>query len=156
MKQYIPLIALGLAAFYMYRASDLIKVAGEVQSNSPNVSNGNKPTEPRAAAAPVTTKSNEPAFKSLIRCLSDVDDILDRITGPASFATAKPKILDRMRQQAALAKANPNQGMSQLSKAASKEFSKAVNRHTESMIRANSVAPGVTTFFENEVAAIMK
>ena len=155
MNKYIPLIALSVAAFYMYRASDLIKVAAEVQAPDTNVGNGNKPTEQKVARAPSATKSNEPAYKSVVRCLGDLDDILDGITSPASFAAAKPKLLNRVRQQAALAAEHPNQGMTQLSKAAAKEMSKAANRHTESMIRANNIAPGVAAFFEKEVAAVL-
>ena len=44
----------------------------------------------------------------------------------------------------------------QLSRAAAKEMQAAINRHTESLIRATDVVPSVRELFEKEIAAIMK
>ena len=86
---------------------------------------------PAAAQAQGGQVPNEPVHKSVIRCLSDMDDLLDTIHDPASFALVKPRLLSRAREQKALASANPNQGMSQLSRSAAQEMQKAVNRHTK-------------------------
>jgi hypothetical protein len=156
MKKFLPLIGLMVAGVFMYRAADQMTVVSNAQSSDGNtVNTAPKPAEQRAATTKASNSKNEPAYKSVIRCLSDLDDILDGITGLDSFTAAKPKLLAHVRQQAALAAEAGNQGMQQMSKAASKEMKKAVNRHTESLIRANNVAPGVAAFFEKEVAAIL-
>jgi hypothetical protein len=159
MKKYIPLIAIGMAAFYMYRASNLIALA---PGSGPTVAydggagnNARSTVQPQAKTARATSSSDEPAYKSVVRCLTDLDDILDSITGPASFAAAKPKLLNRMRQQVALVAEHGNQGMQQMGKTAQKEMAKASNRHTESLMRADKVAPGVVKFFEKEMAAVL-
>jgi hypothetical protein len=61
-----------------------------------------------------------------------------------------------VRQHAAQAAEHPNPGMAPLSRPAAQELQKAVNRHTEAVVRANQVAPGVMGFFEKEVAALLR
>jgi hypothetical protein len=161
MNKYIPLLGLALAAFYMFRVSnELSKTADAIAPGANDVAIANKPDAPpapapKAAPARADSVRDEPAYKSVIRCLNDVDDILDTITNQATFAAAKPKLLNRVRQQAALAAQHSNQGMTQMSRAASKEMQKAVNRHTASVMRADSAVRGVVAFFEKDVAAAM-
>jgi len=93
--------------------------------------------------------------RSVIRCLGDLDDLLDTVHDPASFEAVKPKLLDRMRQQTALAVAHPGQGMVGMSRSAALATQKAMDRHTEAVVRANEVAPAVTDFFTNDVAAVL-
>jgi len=110
-----------------------------------------KPDAPR----PVAARPDEPVYKSVVRCLSDMDDLLDTVHDAATFAAVKPKLLDRARKQAALAAAHPDQGMTRLGKAAALEMQKAMNRHTESLARAIDAAPGVREFFAKDIAAIL-
>jgi hypothetical protein len=117
---------------------------------------GIKPSD----APPKTTpsgsqRSNEPAYKVLIRCLSDLDDVLDTIHDPATFAAAKPRILGRVRDHVAQVSALANPGMGRLSRSAAKEMQTAMNRHAKSLMEANQSVPGVTAFFDHEVAALL-
>lgn len=165
MNKYAPLIGLSLAGLYLFQASSSLSVSPTAPPPpaSADFSEVGRqftaPTkaipEPRPAPARGGSGRGEPAYKSMVRCLNDLDDLLDTIKGPGSFAAVKPKLLDRVRQQAALAAEHPNQGGSQLSRAASLEVQKATNRHTKALIRANTVAPGVTDFFAKEVAAVL-
>lgn len=108
-----------------------------------------KPTEAGVRAA-------EPVHKSLVRCLNDLDDLLDTIHDEASFAFAKPKLLSRAREQAAQAAMHPNAGMTQLGRAAAYEIQQASNRHMKSLTRAIEAVPAVRDFFEKEMGAILK
>jgi hypothetical protein len=119
-----------------------------------------KREEPTAEATPRWSSNNdrsdEPAYKLLIRCLNDVDNLLDTVKDPASFEAVKPRILRRVRQHKEVGQSHPEQGMTQLSKSAAAEFEKAIKRHAASVIRAESVAPAVTDFFKNEVRPVME
>jgi hypothetical protein len=97
---------------------------------------------------------DEPDYKALIRCLHDVDDLLDAIVTPEVFATVRPLILKRVREHVAQVSEH-SQGMGKLSRAASQELQQAMNRHAASLMRANQVAPGVSKFFETQVAAVL-
>ena len=63
-------------------------------------------------------RSSEPVHKVLIRCLGDLDDLLDTVHDPASFAAVKPKILSRMRRT------EQNSDMEKTGKVWRKEFGK--------------------------------
>ena len=110
---------------------------------------------PPMAPAHVNERALEPAYKSVIRCLSDMDDLLDTVHDAASFAAVKPQLLNRARRQAEQASKYPNQGMTKLSRSASLELQKAADRHTEVLARAIQVAPAVREFFARDIAAIM-
>ncbi len=88
------------------------------------------PAASRAEPAHESQHAIEPAYKAVIHCLSDMDDLLDTVHDPASFAVVKPQLLSRAKQHAAQASEYPNQGMTQLSRSAAMEMQKAANRHT--------------------------
>jgi len=167
MYKVIPaVIGLSVAAFFvgyssmqMDRASNILKY-GSAEPPGWARETMKKREEPTADATPRWSSNNdrtdEPAYKLLIRCLNDVDNLLDTVKDAASFEAVKPRILRRMRQHKEIGKSHPEQGMTQLSKTAAKEFEKAINRHAVSLIRADSVAPGVQDFFKKEVAPIME
>jgi len=167
MYKVIPaVLGLGVATFFvgyssmqMDRASNILKY-GSAEPPGWARETLKKREQPTADATPQWSSNNdraaEPAFKILIRFLGEVDDLLDTVKDPASFEAVKPRILRRVRQHKELAKQHPDQGMRQLNKAESKEFEKAVTRHAASALRADSVAPGVTDFFKNEVGPIME
>jgi hypothetical protein len=148
MQKFIPLISFGVAAIFVsYSAMQFSHVSGNITAK--------EVAAPPPQPAQPSRHPNEPVHRMLIRCLTDVDDLLDTIRNPASFAAAKPKILNRMRQHVAQAGVQPNQGMARLSKTAAQEMQKAMNRHTEALIRANEAAPGVVEFFQKDVAAVL-
>jgi hypothetical protein len=97
---------------------------------------------------------SEPTYKTLIRCLSDLDDMLDSIVNPATFVTVRPLLLKRVRQHVADV-SDRSQGMAKLSPAASQEMQQAMNRHAASLTRAIKVAPGVEEFFSHQIAAVL-
>jgi hypothetical protein len=163
MNKVAPLVGFAVAAFFCFRAASQfpdpladspksLLATPPVVGNPPETQSDSSPATPRQATA---QRPYEPAHKVLIRCLSDVDDLLDTIRDPASFAAVKPKLLSRVRQHVAQASEHPNPGMARLSRAAAQEMQKAMNRHTESLIRADRVAPGVRAFFEKDIAAIL-
>jgi len=159
MNKIVPLIGLLVATVFAGRAavqfSDLpiTKPATAGPDGSDPVGTRTK-TSPGPAATRGDRNRNEPVYKALIRCLNDLDDLLDSIVNPATFVTVRPLLLSRVRQHVAEASEN-QQGMAKLSRAASQELQQAMNRHAESLTRANKVAPGVTRFFEHEMAAIL-
>jgi hypothetical protein len=114
------------------------------------------PAPPPAPAAQGVRRPNEPAYKAVIRCLGDLDDLLDTVRGPASFAAVKPALLRRARQHAAQASDYPDQGLARLGRAAAREMQQAMNRHTESLARAIQVAPEVRDFFAKDIAAVLR
>jgi hypothetical protein len=149
-----PLVAFGVAAvFVSYSAMQFAHVSSVITETKEVAPPTVPPTLP--LAPPLTARSNESGQKMLIRCLSDIDDLLDTIQNPAGFEAVKPKILDRMRRHVAQASASGNQGMKKLSKAEAKEMEKATNRHMASLSRADQVAPGIVAFFQKEVGAIL-
>jgi hypothetical protein len=156
MQKAIPLVGVLVATFFVGSAA--IQFSGPVSAINPKKSlnstilGGGADQRSERPSAP---RSAEPVHMSLIRCLTDLDDLLDTIRDPASFAAVKPKLLARAREQADYAAANPGQGMSRLSKSAAKELQTAVNRHAASLERAMRVAPGVQPFMEKEMAAIL-
>jgi hypothetical protein len=153
MQRFIPVVGLLVASYYIGTAGvQTSKTASVITAPSPGDPAAESPSSKKSAAS---QRPDEPVHKSLIRFLTDTDDLLDTIHDPASFAAVKPKLLRRAREQADLAAQHPNQGMSQLSKSAAKELQTAINRHSESLERAIRVAPGVQPFFEKELAAIL-
>src|SRR5947209_3869914 len=164
MLKISPLAYFGVATIFVsYTAFQFSKVSATLtdrQAAVPAVAGDPQPdqTDPPPEPPRPAQKGKRPEFsvhKALIRCLSDLHDLLDTVHDPASFNAIKPKLLNRMHQQVALVAAHPDQGMVKMSKAAALEMQKAVNRHTEAMIRANEVAPGVSDFFAKDVAAII-
>jgi hypothetical protein len=149
---------MGYSAMQMNKAAKAIKMCDEPGEwvGTPTTSTEQRSGPPAdARISRRDPRDYEPAYKLLIRCLGDIDDLLDTVKDPAGFAMVKPMILSRVRQHVAEGKNHPDQGMTQLSKAAAKEFQEAVNRHTVSMIRANEKATGVAKFFEKEVAPLV-
>jgi hypothetical protein len=148
----------GNAAYQMNGAASAINsydaVAAAVQG--PADTPAEKPAEPRPDPnARVIERPAEPVYKSLIQCLGDLDDLLDTIHDPATFAAARPRLLARAREQADYAKAYPGGGMARLSRSAAKELQIAMNRHAGSLERAYRAVPAVKPFFENELAKIL-
>jgi hypothetical protein len=158
MPKSATLISLAVATvFVSYSAMQFSGVSTALtqkQAASPPVMRPNT-TAKAETPRPVAARPDEPVYKSVIRCLSDMDDLLDTVHNAASFAAIKPKLLDRARQQAALAAAHSDQGMTRMGKAAALEMQKAMNRHTESLARAIEAAPGVREFFAKDIAAIL-
>jgi hypothetical protein len=158
MNKFAPLIGVGVASVFLGRAalqlSDLpiTSTAPAPAVGGPDNSHDGRPKV--SSEARTDNSRAEPAYKALIRCLGDLDDLLDSVVNPATFATVKPLLLGRVRQHVSHAADHPG-GMTKLSKAAAQEMQQAMNRHTASMLRANKVAPGVTSFFEHDVAAIL-
>ena len=165
MYKLVPFVGLFVAACFVgFSAMQMNRTANVLQCGSPGPpgrarESQKKRPEPTADATPRWSRNNdrtdEPLHKVLIRVLTDLDDLLDTIHDPASFVAAKPKLLNRVRQHAELAKAHQNEGMTQFSKSAAKELEKAMNRHAESLLRADQAAPGVVKFFEKEVGPIL-
>jgi hypothetical protein len=153
MNKIAPVIGIVVATIFAGRAamqfSDLPITGSAVTGRGDGETGPKSSPEPRADSS-----RNEPAYKAVIRCLSDLDDLLDSIVNPATFAMVKPLLLSRVRHHVSHASDHP-QGMAKLSRAASQEMQQAMNRHTESLMRANKVAPGVTSFFEHEVASLL-
>jgi hypothetical protein len=163
MNRVAPLVVFAAATFYAGQAAFQLSgspacfpksplVTPDEVGNPPETLADSSPEAPRHVTAQCPC---EPAYKVLIRCLSDVDDLLDTIHDPASFAAVKPKILSRFRQHMAEGKEHPNAALRGLSRAASQELAKATNRHTGSVTRAIGVAPEVRRLFEKDVAAIL-
>jgi len=153
MQKVLPFIGIMVATFFTFRAAN----------NLPNPLSSQPASPPKTSPAtlPVATSqgsqsANEPVHKAVIHCLSDMDDLLDTIQDPASFAAVKPQLLSRAQQQRDQASAYPNQGMTRLSRADKQEMQKAVNRHTQALARAIQVAPAVRGFFEKDIAAILQ
>lgn len=155
-RMFIPLIAFGLGAFYA--------VSAAVQMQRPVAAI----TKPEAANAKVvetaeegdaqpehTSRPTEPVHKSLIRMLNDLDDILDTIHDRSSFEAAKPRLLNRAREQAAMARQHRNAGMTAMSPFAQQELQPAITRHAKSLSRAVGVVPGVNKFFNDELGRIL-
>lgn len=157
MNKFVPLIGMAVATAFVGRAalqfSDL-----PITNPAATAGDNSVETRPKASAdAPTGRADNsrsEPAYKAVIRCLSDLDDLLDSIVNPATFVTIKPLLLSRVRQHVSHAADHP-QGMTKLSRTASEEMQQAMNRHAASLTRANKIAPGVTAFFEHEVASVL-
>jgi hypothetical protein len=150
-KMIVPLIGFTVASFFAFRAATNMV---DPLSSQPTATPMNARATP--PVAPAREGPREPVHKSLIRCLSDLDDLLDTIRDSASFARVKPKLLDRAQLQKNLASAYPNQGMVQLGRAERQELQKAVNRHTASLARACEVVPAVREFFEKDIAALLQ
>jgi len=151
-RKFVPLVALGLAAFYS------ISAAVTMQRTLPALTSENTDppkSSPRGQPSAAAVRAAEPVHKSLIRCMNDMDDILDTIHDDRSFAAAKPKLLQRAREQAALARLHPDGGMTQLGQLAQYEIREASKRHMKSLTRANEAVPALNKFFNDEVGAAL-
>jgi hypothetical protein len=161
MQKIAPLVGIAVATAFALNAATHFPnpLADQPQPPMANAAAGSDPPGERPDASPAPAprgqRPSEPAHKAVIRCLSDMDDLLDTVHSPTSFAAVKPKLLRRARQQAALASEYPDRGMGRLSRAAAQEMQKALNRHTEALARAIQVAPEVRDFFEKDIAAIL-
>src|SRR5262249_35504611 len=106
MPKSATLISLAVATvFVSYSAvqfSGVSTALTQKQAASPPVTRPNTAAKPDAPQ-PVAARPDELVYKSVVRCLGDMDDLLDAVHDAASFAAVKPKLLDRARQQAALA-----------------------------------------------------
>jgi hypothetical protein len=152
MWKIAPFIGISVATCFAFQAAmNLQNPLGGKPETLPKTS----PATPRAEPAHASQHAIEPAYKVVIHCLSDMDDLLDTVHDPASFAAVKSQLLSRAKQHAAQASEYPNQGMTQLSRSAAIEMQKAANRHTEALSRAIQVAPAVRGFFETDIATIM-
>jgi hypothetical protein len=151
-KMVGPLIGITVASFFALRAAMNMVDPLAVQPTAPSRNS-------RATPPVVTTSGGqlpqEAVHKAVIRCMSDMDDLLDTIHDSASFARVRPKLLSRAQLQKNSASAYPGQGMVQLSRAQRLEMQQAVNRHTASLARACQVVPAVREFFEKDIAAIL-
>ena len=87
--------------------------------------------------------------------LNDLDDILDTIHDDRTFEAAKPKLMKRAREQAALASLHPNAGMTPLSQLERHEMQQAASRHAKSLSRAMEAVPGLNKWFNDELGAIL-
>jgi hypothetical protein len=143
-----PMIGLAVSSFFLYRTV----------SNLPNpVADGS------AQAGATTTESAKPQDQrpaksphlAMIRFLSDIDDLLDKVHDRASFAAIKPKLLARTQQHAKFAAAQADQGMTQFSPEASKQLQTAANRHMQSLARAIEAVGEVEGFFAHDLATIL-
>jgi hypothetical protein len=166
MYKIVPVIvALTVATFFVgYSTIQMDRTSNILKYGTPEPPGWARETlkkreEATAEATPRWSSNNdhdEPAFKIMLRFLGDTDDLLDTVKDPASFDAVKPRILRRARRHAEIGKDHPDKGMKQLSKAEAKEFDKALKRHAASMLRADSVAPGVTDFFKDEVGPTLE
>jgi hypothetical protein len=166
MQRLLPLVGVliatyfaGNAAVQMSQTAAVITPSGAAtcpatcEAADPPSDPADEPRSPKKAGA--DPRPFVPVHTALIRFLSDMDDLLDTVHDPASFAAARPKLLARARAQADLAEQQPGRGMSRLSKAAGRELQKAIDRHTESLGRAIRAVPAVRPFFEKDMAEIM-
>src|SRR5436190_4046690 len=97
MFRIAPVVAFGVATIFVgYSAMQFSHVSSVITETKEAAPPAVPPTMP--LAPPLTARSNESGQKMLVRCLSDIDDLLDTIHDPASFEAVKPKILDRMRR----------------------------------------------------------
>src|SRR5689334_22289153 len=111
MQKIVPLIGLTVATVFVVNAvtqfanplanqpQPLLAPPAAGADDPPNA----RPDTSPAPAAQEVRRPNEPAYKAVIRCLGDLDDLLDTVRGPASFAAVKPALLRRARQHAAQA-----------------------------------------------------
>jgi len=116
-----------------------------------------QPLEDKPAKAAPAAQGFSPVdpTKAVVSFLKDMDDLLDTIHDSASFAAARPKLIRRAREQAALAAQHRGEGMSRLSPAASRELQDAANRHMRSLAHAIQAVPAVEDFFADELAEIL-
>lgn len=157
-RRFIPLIALGFAAFCTVSAAvqmqKPIAAITKPQSQDPASPIQDMSTEADAQSES-TPPAAEPVHKSLIRLLNDLDDILDAIHDADSFETAKPKLVSRAREQVALAAHHRNAGMTALSPFAQHELRPAIARHAKCLSRAVEIVPAVNKFFNDELGPIL-
>src|SRR5262245_26855023 len=131
-RRFVPLIAFGVASFYAVSAA--VQMQKPIATITKSHDGGGKATivesdtdgDPQPKGE---TPKAEPVHKSLIRMLNDLDDILDTIQDVDSFEAAKPRLLNRAREQAAIAKQHRNAGMTALDSWARHELQPAINRH---------------------------
>jgi hypothetical protein len=152
MWKIAPLIGITVATFFAFQAAMNLQNSS---GSKPETLLKTSPATPRAESAHGSQHAIDPAYKAVIHCLSDMDDLLDTVHDPASFDAVKPQLLSRVKQHAVQASEYPNQGMTQLSRPAAIEMQKAANRHTEALARAIQVAPAVRGFFETDIATIL-
>ncbi len=159
MTRILPSVGIVVATYFVLNATSQFQHAtSRVLSDDP-AEPRTKPTPAgeatRSRPAPPAQRPTEPAHKAMIRCLTDLDNLLDTVQGPISFAAVKPKLLARVRRHAAEAKDHPNPIFGRLSQAAALELQRALNRHAESLSLAIQAAPEVKEFFEKELAPIL-
>jgi len=157
-------ILCGYSYMQMSKASTALKTNGPCPWDPPEWSgkpSARAPDQPPSdvripSSARRDDRPHEPGYRVFIRFLGDVDDLLDKVQDRTSFEAIKPKILARVRRHVADAKDHPNPGLTQLSKAAAKEWESAANRHAESLTRADRAVPGVLIFFQKEAGALFQ
>jgi hypothetical protein len=151
-RKFIPMIAIGLGAFYAMSAA--IMMQKTLPALTSETTDAPKPS-PRGQPSAAAMRAAEPVHKSLVRCMNDMDDILDTIHDDRSFAAAKPKLLQRAYEQAAQARLHPDAGMTQVGQLAQYEIREASKRHMKSLTRANEAVPALNKFFNDEVGAAL-
>jgi len=155
MPKFVPIVGvLSALLFTGYGAVNMHMAARTITKNCPDAPEP-EPERPRGKPTEAGIRAAEPVHKSLIRCLNDLDDILDTIQDDRTFAAARPKLLGRAREQVAKAQLHPNAGMTPLGRVAAHELQEAVRRHDKSLGRAVIAVPAVRRFFETEMAAIL-
>ena len=90
MWKIAPLIGITVATFFAFQAA--MNLQNPLGSN-PDTLPKTSPATSRAESAHGSQHTLEPAYKAVIHCLSDMDDLLDTIHDPASFAAVKPQLL---------------------------------------------------------------
>src|SRR4051812_7766537 len=87
MQRIIPLISFGVAALFVsYSAMQFSGVSATLTQNQVADPPVTRPNTKSDTPRPATARPNEPAYKSVIRCLNDMDDLLDTVHDAASFA----------------------------------------------------------------------
>ena len=143
-----PLIGLIVSGFLVYRAA----------TNMPQPLADGASAKTSAASSRSAERNHDTAQSphvALVRFLTDLDDLLDTVHDRASFATIKPKLLARTRAHAALAAKHADQGLTQLSPDAAKQWQAAANRHARSLARATQAVAEVETFFAHDLAPLL-
>ena len=139
-----PLIGVVVSFFFIYRAA----------TNMPDPLADKATVKTQRGTSQVEQPAESPHV-AVVRFLGDLDDLLDTVHDRRSFAAVKPKLLARTRQHAALAAKHANQGMTQLSPDAAKQWETAANRHARSLARATQANSEVEAFFANELAPVL-
>jgi hypothetical protein len=155
MPKFVPIVGvLSALLFTGYGAVNMHMASRAITKNCPDAPPP-EPERPRGKPTEAGLRAAEPVHKSLIRMLNDLDDLLDTIQDDRTFATVRPKLLSRAREQVAQAQLHPNAGMMPLGRVAAHELQQAIRRHDKSLERAIKAVPDVRTFFEKEMAAIL-
>ena len=154
-RKFIPLIALGMAAFYSMSAAMVMRApVAAITDSKCDDPKAARPVTPRGKPTEAGLRAAEPVHKCLISCLNDFDDIIDTIRDQRSYDRAKPKLLRRAREHVAQAAKYPK-GDVELGQLAKHELFEAMQRHEKSLTRANDAVPEFNKFFHDEVGAIL-